>query len=181
VLGTPACAVTHADYYPLQIFSTILGGGMSSRLFQEVREKRGLAYTVSSYVTGYKDCGLMGIYAGTTPEHVTEMLVAVREVLASMLEGVTDDELLRAKNQMKSGIVMTRENVGSIAEWMARHMHVYGRVKSAEEILEAISAVTAADILRVAKTYIPSDYFAITALGPLDDLHISPAGLPVAA
>jgi len=181
VLGAPGCAITHPDYYALQIFSMILGGGMSSRLFQEVRENRGLAYSVSAYIVGYQDCGVLGIYAGTTPEHAAEMLQAIREVTASMQHGVSDDELLRARNQMKASIVMTRENVGNIAEWMARHMHVHGRVKSAEEILAAIDAVTAEDMVRVAREYQLATPVILTALGPIEGLEASAETLAAVA
>lgn len=174
VLGLPVCNSQHVDYYPLQVFSTILGGGMSSRLFQEVREKRGLAYSVSSFVTSYQDCGLLSVYAGTTPEHTQEMLAAIHEVMGSMQHGVSAEELLRAKNQLKAGVVMTRENVGSIAEWIARHVHVYGRVKSAEEILAAIDAITQADMVRLAGEYLRAPHYTLTALGPVAGLTAAP-------
>lgn len=181
VLGVAGCSVTHEDYYALQIFSMILGGGMSSRLFQEVRESRGLAYSVSSYIVGYQDCGVLGIYAGTTPEHMAEMLAAIQQVSRSMQQGVTDDELLRARNQMKASIVMTRENVGNIAEWMARHMHVYGRVKSAEEILAAMDAVTGDDLVRVANQYLLAAPMTLTALGQVAGSGVDMGALPEVA
>lgn len=165
VLGFPCCAVTHKDYPKVQVLSTILGGGMSSRLFQEIREKLGLAYSVSSFVSGYKDTGILGIYAGTTEEHLNELLGALRKVTRG-LHNVSDEELRRAKNQLKAGLVMARESSGRIAEWMARHLHVYGRVRTAEELLKEIDAITAADIADIAKRYLSHPAPAIAAIGP---------------
>jgi predicted Zn-dependent peptidase len=165
VLGYPGLPSTHEDYYALQVFSTILGGGMSSRLFQEIREERGLAYSVSSFASGYQDVGVVGIYAGTSKEKLPTLLDGLKHVLAMIELGVSAAELLRAKNQLKAGIVMTRESPGAVAEWIARHLHVYGRYKSAEEILTQIEAITADDLVRVAaRTFhqVP----AIAALGP---------------
>ncbi|MFM9890691.1 MAG: M16 family metallopeptidase [Rickettsiales bacterium] len=166
VLGFPGVAVTDADYYAAQIFATILGGGMSSRLFQEIREKRGLAYTVSAFASSYQDVGVLGMYAGTTPQHLAELTAALREVLASMQGGVSEPELLRAKNQLKANVVMTRESTGSIVEWMARHIHVYGRYRTAEELLQQIDAVSAADMTRIAKLCLTNATPTVAALGP---------------
>jgi len=165
VLGFPSCAVTHPDYYKIQTLSTILGGGMSSRLFQEIRERLGLAYSVSSFVSGYRDTGILGIYAGTTREHMDKLLGALRKVLHSM-DSVSDDELLRAKNQLKANLVMTRESSGAIAEWMARHLHIYGRVRSAEELMQEINAITSNDVVEMAQRYLAHPTPAVAAIGP---------------
>lgn len=165
VLGYPGLPSSHPDYYALQVFSTILGGGMSSRLFQEIREERGLAYSVSSFASGYQDVGIVGIYAGTTQEKIPALLDGLKKVLETASLGVSAAELLRAKNQLKAGIVMTRESSGAIAEWIARHLHVHGRYKTAEEILGQIESITPQDILRVAKTCFAHTP-AVAALGP---------------
>jgi predicted Zn-dependent peptidase len=170
VLGMPVGGAVSADYYIVQLLAMVLGGGMSSRLFQEIREVRGLAYTVSSFVSAYQDTGMLHIYAGTTREHVAELMGALREVLAGMPHNISHTELLRSKNQMKAGIVMARENTGSVAEWMARHVHLHGRVKPAEEILAAIDAIDGAAISAAASRYLRCDVPTITALGPLEDL-----------
>lgn len=165
VLGYPGLPSTHEDYYALQVFSTILGGGMSSRLFQEIREERGLAYSVSSFASAYQDVGVFGIYAGTTQEKLPSMLDGLKQVLATIELGVSRAELLRAKNQLKAGIVMTRESSGAIAEWIARHLHVHGRYKTADEILEQIEAITPEQIQRVAAAMFHATP-AIAAIGP---------------
>lgn len=173
VLGFATVAVTHPDYYTLQVLATLLGGGMSSRLFQEIREKMGLAYSVSSFMSGYRDTGSLGIYAGTTREHLEQLLAALARVLHHMGEPVGAEELLRAKNQLKAGIVMARENPAAIADWMARHLLIYGRVKSAEEILAKIDAVTADQVAHAARQTLLMQRPAIAALGPKGSLaHI---------
>ncbi len=171
VLGFDGISITHDDYYPAQVFSTILGGGMSSRLFQEVRERRGLAYSVSAFASGYQDIGLIGMYAGTTVEHLPELTVALKEVLASCKRDVTDAELLRAKNQLKANIVMTRESSGAIVEWMARHLHVYGRYRTAEELIGIIENTTAADVARIAEQCLATATPVVAALGPIGSVN----------
>lgn len=177
LLGLPAVSSNHDDYYKLQIFSTILGGGMSSRLFQEVRENLGLAYHVSSYVVGYQDCGTIGIYGATTPENAEKMFAAIIKTMRTMRQNIGAEELLRAKNQMKSGIVMSRENVGNIAEWMARHTHIYGRVRTAEEIIEKINAITADDIKQITEKYLQLDKLTVAALGAVKLLDLGEFGV----
>lgn len=171
VLGFPGLASDHPDYYALQVFATILGGGMSSRLFQEIREKRGLAYSVSAFASGYQDVGLLGIYAGTTVEHLAELTGALKDVLASMKNGVSDDELLRAKNQLKAGTVMTRENCGSIAEWIARHLHVYGEYRKVDMLVAEIEAVSKADMVRMAELALSTATPTVAALGPIGSVN----------
>lgn len=170
VLGYPGLPSSHEDYYTLQVFSTILGGGMSSRLFQEIREERGLAYSVSSFSNGYQDVGVLGIYAGTTQQKLPAMMDGLKRVLDTIGLGVTAAELLRAKNQMKAGVVMTRESSGAIAEWIARHLHVHGRYKTADEILEQIEAITPEDIKRVAARAFDVKP-AVSALGPVGSVN----------
>lgn len=167
VLGFPAVGAMHADYFATKIFATILGGGMSSRLFQEIREKRGLAYSVSAFAAGYQDTGVLGIYAGTTVEHLPELTGALKEVLASMQTGASDAELLRAKNQIKASIVMTRESSSAIAEWIARHLLIYGEYRPAAQLLSTIEAITAADVTRIATTCLATANPVVAALGPV--------------
>lgn len=177
VVGFHGVACTDPDYYASQVFCTIMGGGMSSRLFQEVREKRGLAYSVSAFTSGYNDIGVMGMHAGTSAEHLGELMTALRDVLRSMGDGVSDEELLRAKNQIKSSVVMSRESTGTIAEWIARHLLVYGHYRTAEELLPQIDAIGHADMARLARLCLDTPTPVIAALGPEGSL--SDAGLAV--
>lgn len=178
LMGYEAVSTSHADYMALQIFVTMLGGGMSSRLFQEVREKRGLAYSVSAFMTGYQDAGVLGVYAACAREQLTELLSAIHDVLNSMQTPASDEELLRAKNQLKAGIVMSRESTSSIAEWMARHILVYGRYRTAEELLAEIDAQTPARMAELATRYVQGRTPALMMFGPvkgMDTLLKAPA------
>lgn len=166
VIGYPAVDTYHADYFPLQMLSTLLGGGMSSRLFQEIREKRGLAYSVSAFATGYNDTGVLGFYAGTTVEHLPELTHALQDVVGDALGSITEAELLRAKNQLKAGVVMTRENCGATAEWIARHLLVYGRYKTADEIVGMLEAVTIPQMQQAGEACLKAANPTIAALGP---------------
>jgi predicted Zn-dependent peptidase len=170
-LGFPAVSAVDADYYATQVLVTILGGGMSSRLFQEIREKRGLAYSVSAFAQGYQDVGLVGVYAGTTAEHVPELMGALKDVLATFKHSLSAPELLRAKNQMKANLVMSRENPGTVAEWIARHIHIYGRYRTAPELLAEIDAVSEADIARLADRFFNHTTPVVTALGPAGSVN----------
>ena len=181
VLGFPGLAAVHADHYALQIFATILGGGMSSRLFQEIRERRGLAYSVSAFASGYQDVGLLGIYAGTTVEHLAELTGALKDVLAGMKNGISDEELLRAKNQLKAGTVMTRENCSSIAEWIARHLHVYGEYRTVDMLVAEIEAVTKADMVRMAELALGTTTPTVAALGPIGSVNNAALSMKLAA
>lgn len=180
VLGFPGLSTVDKDYYALQVFATVLGGGMSSRLFQEIREKRGLAYSVSAYASGYQDTGVLGIYAGTTTEHLAELTGALKDVLSEMKKGVGAEELLRAKNQLKAGTVMTGENCGSVAEWIARHLHVYGEYRTAEQLLAEIDAVTEADMIRMAKLCLSATP-TVAALGPVGSVNNAQLSAKLAA
>jgi predicted Zn-dependent peptidase len=181
MLGVPACSVQDADYYPMQVFSMLLGGGMSSRLFQEVREKRGLAYTISSYLAAYNDCGVLSIYAGTSAEQLPALMQAVQQVLDSIQAGVSADECLRAKNQLKANVVMAQESHATTAEWMARHMQIHGHVRSAEEILAAIDAVTPDTMIALAMRYLADVPLSVAALGPVNEAMFRQSFAPQAA
>jgi predicted Zn-dependent peptidase len=165
VLACDAPKHSSPERHALAVASALLGGGMSSRLFQEIREERGLAYSVSSFSNGYQDVGILGIYAGTTQQKLASLLDGLKRVLDTIEMGVTAAELLRAKNQLKAGVVMTRESSGAIAEWIARHLHVHGRYRTADEILEQIEAITPEDIRRVAAQSFRTTP-AVAALGP---------------
>ncbi len=179
VLGYEGLAATHADYYGLQVFSTLLGGGMSSRLFQEIREKRGLVYSVSSFVSSYQDTGVIGIYAATSEERMDELMPALADVLSRAGEGIGEQELLRAKNQIKSNIVMARESYGSVAEWIGRHLLIHDRVKTSAEILDAVDRLSLDDMQRIAHASIGASALTLATLGTLHTLNSS--ALPQAA
>lgn len=151
VLGFKGTSYQNKDYYKYSVLSTIFGGGMSSRLFQEIREKRGLVYTISSFHQAMKNDGVFGIYAGTTPKELHELLPVVAEEIKKIVnEPVLEKELNRAKTQIKASLLMSLESSSSTAEIIARQMLLFGRVIPTAEIVERIEAITAADLQTIA-------------------------------
>lgn len=150
ILGFPGVSVSDADYYTAHVLSTILGGGMSSRLFQEIREKRGLVYSVFSFNAAAVKGGLFGIYAGTGEEEAAELLPAVCDEILKIRQSVTEEELKRAKAQLKAGILMSLESPSARAEQNAAQLLAFGQLKEKEEILGRIMNTTAADVTGLA-------------------------------
>ncbi len=170
VLGFEGIAFDDADYYPLVLLSTLLGGGMSSRLFQEVREKRGLAYSIYSFAANYADGGLFGVYAGTGRDDVAQLIPVVCDELNKMREGPQAAELARVRAQLKASTLMSQESTSTRCEQAARQLQIYGRPIPISEIIARIEAVEAAAIGRVAGRILQSPP-TLTALGPTDKLE----------
>ena len=150
VLGFPSVSYSDPDYYPTLLLSTLLGGGMSSRLFQEVREKRGLVYSVYSFSAPHLDCGLFGIYAGTGESEAAELMPVTLDELQKVQHTVNEAELARARAQVKASLLMSLESSGSRCEQLARQIQVFGRVILTAETVAKINAVTIADVQRAA-------------------------------
>jgi predicted Zn-dependent peptidase len=150
VLGFPSVGYADVDYYPTVLLSTLLGGGMSSRLFQEIREKRGLVYSIYSFASPFKDGGLFGIYAGTGESEVAELMPVMLQELGKVQGDISEKELNRARAQLKASLLMSQESTGSRCEQLARQIQTFNRVISTEETLAKINAVTEADIRRAA-------------------------------
>jgi predicted Zn-dependent peptidase len=170
VLGFEGVGVHDPDYYAHSVLSTLLGGGMSSRLFQEVREKRGLAYSVHTFSGAYEDNGLFGIYAGTGPEKIGELVPVMCDELCKVSLDVTDEEVRRARAQLKAGMLMALESTMSRCEQLGQQMVIFNRPLPIEEMVEKIDAVDAAAVRRAAlrlRLKPPT----VTALGPLDGLE----------
>lgn len=151
VLGFPALSYLHDDFYALQVLSTLFGGGMSSRLFQEIREKRGLVYSIYSFVSGMRDCGIFGIYAGSGPETAEEVCERLVKECVTIASTVTEEEVARARIQLKAQIMMARESTGHRAEQAASHLLAFGRRKTVEEVVGKIDAVDTAVVSRMAE------------------------------
>ena len=128
--------------YSLQVFTNVLGGGMSSRLFQEVREIRGLCYAVYAFHAAYADTGMLGVYAGTDASDLPELMRVVVDEIGNAAETLSESEINRSKAQMKAGLLMALESSGARAEQLARQMMIYGRPIPLEEIVGKIEAVT---------------------------------------
>nr|WP_323746605.1 pitrilysin family protein [Catenulispora pinisilvae] len=169
VLGVPGVARNDQRRYPLGILSTILGGGMSSRLFQEVREKRGLAYSVYSFSTHHADCGMFGVYAGCQPENFTEVLKICRdEVLKVADGGVTEEELQRGIGQVRGSTVLSLEDTGSQMTRIGKNELVYGEHLTIEELLERVESVTIEDVKEVAEEFLRQPQ-AVAVIGDYED------------
>ncbi len=152
VIGFQGVSIKDADIFALQALNNCLGGGMSSRLFQEVREKRGLCYHVYSFHSAYEDGGLFGIYGAFDPQRRTEVLdVMMNEMVLLAKEGVQPNELKRAKAQLRAGLAMSLESSGVRAEHLARQMLFFDRVIPIEELQDAVEAVKIEDCQRVAQ------------------------------
>ena len=168
-IGTTGFSQFDEDKYTLAIIDTVLGGSMGSRLFQEIREKRGLAYSVGSYAATYREGGMFVAYGGTSPDTYELCLDLVRQEFASVREnGITEAELSRAKNQFRGSLVLAQESMSSRMNRLGKSEVYFNRVIPMEEILAAIDAVTHEDILRVASRVFPADADGLTvaAIGP---------------
>jgi len=150
ILGFDGIAFADPDYYTAQLLTNALGGGMSSRLFQEVREKRGLAYSIYAFHSSFVGGGLFGVYAGCADEDAAQVATLVADEVRRATDGIGADELARARTQLKAGLLMARESTSARCETAARQLMIYGRTLSQEEIVERLDAVDGAAIRRCA-------------------------------
>lgn len=165
-LGVPGIRAADDDRFAVYLLNLALGGGMSSRLFQEVREERGRAYSVYSYLSSFADGGYLGVYVGTSPEWVAEVIDVTRGVFRDVLRnGLRRDEIDRAKSQMKAGLLLGLDSTDNRMSRIARSMLTIGHVPTITEVCGAIDAVSADDIVRVAARIIGTDVLGITVLG----------------
>jgi predicted Zn-dependent peptidase len=165
VLGFDGVPYGDPDYYAVSLLSYLLGGGMSSRLFQEIREKRGLVYSIYSFTSSYVDGGSFGVYAGTGEQEAAELVPVLCDELNKVTEGVDAEELARTKAQIKAGILMSLESTSARCERLAQHMFVYGRPLTTEEIIAKIDAVDEQAVARAARR-ITASAPTFAALGP---------------
>ena len=170
IIGTEGLHRAHEDRHALAVLDTVLGGGMSSRLFQEVREKRGLAYSVYSYRSLYADAGSFAVYAGTTPQNAETVIDLVRTEISSVLtEGITEAELERAKGHAKGALVLSSEDPGSRMNRLGRQQLTTGEILSIDELIERFDSLTMEDIKRAAHLVLGRGDFQITVVGPFDE------------
>jgi len=168
-LGMPGFPQHREEKYALAAIDSALGGGMSSRLFQEIRENRGLAYAIGSYSASYQEAGLFAIYGGTSVDNVKTVVELTRKECANMgRESVTDAELERAKNQIRAALVLGQESMSNRMSRLAKSELYYGRIIRMEEIISAILQVTRDDVARVASQLFNDTGFAIAAIGPFE-------------
>jgi predicted Zn-dependent peptidase len=154
------------DLYSLQVFTSILGGGMSSRLFQEVREQRGLCYAIYAFHSPYADSGMFGLYAGTDAEDVAELMRVVVGEIHAAAQTISDAEVARAKAQMKAGLLMALESSSARAEQLARQIIAWGRPIPLDEIVAKVEAVTLESTRAAGRALLARGRPALAALGP---------------
>lgn len=170
-LGFPGLPWQHEDIYTLGMLNNILGSGMSSRLFQKVREEMGLVYSIYSYSASFVPNGYYGIYAGLSPRNAEQLLSAIGGELGALKSGLVNDvELSRAREQVKGSIIMGLESTANRMSRMGRGLLLLGEVTSTAEIIRKIESVTPADIQRLAGTMLLNSHSSLCALGPTAEL-----------
>jgi predicted Zn-dependent peptidase len=177
-LGVPSPPITDENRYATLILNTVLGGGMSSRLFQTIREERGMAYSIYSDLSPYSDTGALCVYAGTSADKTLEMLELVMAEFRALKESpLTEEELHRAKEQVKGNILLGLESSGSRMSNLARQEMYFNHFFSVEEVLERLDAVTADQVQTMAQKLFVSERIAVTLLGRLDGLKLRRSSL----
>lgn len=174
ILGARCPSMTSEDRYSVHVLNVILGGGMSSRLFQTIREDHGLAYAVYSGVNAYTDAGYLSMYAATSPEQISEVIrLSVEEFGKFRDEAVSDAELQRAKDQLKVSIMLSLESTSARMSNLARQEIFFGRQFTLDEILERIDRVATQDVQRMAREIFSGKQLAVTAIGQLEGLDLN--------
>jgi predicted Zn-dependent peptidase len=179
-LGTRSLRYAHEDRYALFLLTTILGGGMSSRLFQEIREKKGLAYSVYSYIISHADSGALVVYAGTEKAHCCDVIdIAQHEMTRLVTETVPQDELDAAREQLKGKTLMSLESSDSLMTRLAKNEIYIQKQQPIEEVISNYDAVSCGDIQRVAKELIRNEFLHLEVMGQIGDLGLSSDSLTV--
>lgn len=148
-MALPGVSSSDPEYFAAQVYVTALGGGMSSRLFQEAREKRGLCYSIYAYAQSARDCGLIGVYTGTGEDGAAEVGQVIAGEMADLAETASEEEVARAKAQLKAGLLMGLERPGTRIEMISSHLFHYGKVLTVSELTARLDAVTVEDVRRI--------------------------------
>ncbi len=167
-VGFDSLSVDDQDFYALQIFSTLLGGGMSSRLFQEVRERRGLAYSVFTFTSAYLDGGSFGVYVGASNDQLKDLVNVLAEQMRSSGTDITINETDRARAQLKSSLLMSLESTSSRCERLARQTLIFGKPISIPDMIRQLDRVSVEDIKNIAERVIFASASSTAILGPID-------------
>ena len=162
IVGFNGIPNTDPNYYTMAIFSSILGGGMSSRLFQEIREKRGLVYSIYSFCSFYRNNGIFGVYSATTMEKLKELSDVLSVEILKMKENISEDEFNRTKAQFKASLLMATENSSTSCEQIANQTMIFGRPLTQEETIDKLNAVTIDNVKRMANCVLESKVSVVT-------------------
>jgi predicted Zn-dependent peptidase len=177
-VGVPSFPIADERRFAVAVLNNLLGGGMSSRLFQNIREKQGLAYAVFSELTPYSDAGMLSVYAGTAKETIGQVLdMTIAEFRAMKESPVTEEELRRAKNHLKGSLMLSLESTSSRMSNLARQELYFHRFSSLDEILASIEAVTREEVQSIANEFFHPDRIAATVLGPINGFTVDRARL----
>ena len=173
VLGVPSYPLPHEGRFACYVLNTVLGGGMSSRLFQNIRERQGLAYAVFSELNPYRDTGCLSIYAGTSLESARKVVESIMREFRSLKESrVSDEELRRAKDHLKGSLMLSLESTASRMSNLARQEMYFSHFFTLDEVIESIESVEAADVQRIAQTFFDPKQIGLTVLGNLENFKI---------
>ena len=168
-VGVPSHPIAHENRHASYILNTLLGGGMSSRLFQNIRERQGLAYAVFSELNPYRDTGCLSIYAGTSIESVGKVIESIlKEFRQLKQERISDEELRRAKDHLKGSLMLSLESTSSRMSNLARQEMYFHRFFTLDELADSIEQVTAEDVQRIARTFFDQNHIGLTVLGNLN-------------
>lgn len=166
VFGFQAPDMFSAHRYPMMVLSNLYGGGMSSRLFQQVREQRGLCYSIFSFAQMYSDTGVFGVYAGTSPKDMNEMMKVSAEALKDCCVNLKEEEIIRSKQQLKAAVLMSRDSVSAMMKITATHLTLFGSVIDKDTIIADIEKVTLEDVSALARMVLTTAKPSLSIVGP---------------
>src|SRR3954465_12538062 len=172
-VGVPSHPISHEKRYASYLLNTLLGGGMSSRLFQNIREQQGLVYAIFSELNPYRDTGCLSVYAGTSRQSAAKVVESIVNEFRAIKQPITIDELRRAKDQLKGSLMLSLESSSARMSNLARQEMYFDRFLGLDEIIERIEAVTQDQLLEMANEFFKTEAIAVTVLGNLDGLKIS--------
>jgi len=171
-LAVPGLSLNHPDRYILDLLSVILGEGMSSRLFVEIREKRGLAYAIVSLVDHFMDTGALTVYAGIDPKRLPTTIEAILSELNHLKEGIPEVELIKAKEICKGRLLLRMEDTRSVAGWLGIQELLLGKIHTVDQVVSIIDSIQADDLNRVAQSLLIGDKLNLAVVGPIEDNHL---------
>lgn len=171
-LALPGLSLKHPDRFVLDLLNIILGEGMSSRLFTEIREKRGLAYAIQSYVNHHLDTGSLTIYAGVDPGHLPTAVKAIVEEIYRLKDKVPEIELTKAKELSKGRLLLRMEDTRSVAGWLGGQELLLGKILTVDELVSIVDSIQADDLLRVAQQLLIADKLNLAVVGPVKDKRL---------
>ncbi|NLC77217.1 MAG: insulinase family protein, partial [Clostridia bacterium] len=166
-LGTPSIAQDDSRIYTMIVLNSIIGGGLSSRLFQSIREERGLVYSIYSYHSSYVDAGLFSVYAGTGLDNTAEVVRLILQELGQIRDkGISHEELVKVREQIKGSILLSKESISNRMSRLGRSEICYNRIITSDEIVEGVAQVSEKEVQLLAESLFQKGKFSLTAIGP---------------